>query len=150
MKTIFVRQTPVKSFTLLGKQDSFAKDVLRENEIVVDMHFISKTMISLSVQSGENRYKINYKSEYSEKNNLTLVEKIENNYFTGTRNINYYFKYTKKQNLEVLKNHIESLIEWLLSFLHIRNSVDYDNFLIKIEVPNNIWEKELTSTTEVM
>ena len=143
MKTILVKSPSSRSFTLFGDESNFAADIVKANKITVDIYFMSKTHVSLSIQSGPARFKMNYESKFSTDNNITLVTKAEHSYFTGKTTVSKYFKYTKKQNFEVLKKHIESNIEWLLDFLHIRSLVDYDNFIIEIEVPNSIWDATL-------
>lgn len=143
MKTILVKSPSSRSFTLFGDESNFAADIVKANKITVDIYFMSKTHVSLSIQSGPARFKMNYESKFSTDNNITLVTKTELSYLTGKTTVSKYFKYTKKQNFEVLKKHIESNIEWLLDFLHIRSLVDYDNFIIEIEVPNSIWDATL-------
>ena len=143
MKTILVKSPSSRSFTLFGDESNFAADIVKANKITVDIYFMSKTRVSLSIQSGQTRFKMNYESKFSTDNNITLVTKTELSYLTGKTTVSKYFKYTKKQNFEVLKKHIESNIEWLLDFLHIRSLVDYDNFIIEIEVPNSIWDATL-------
>lgn len=143
MKTVFVKPPTSRSFTMFADESNFAADIVKDNKLTVDIYFLSKTHVSLSIQSGPARFKMNYESKFSTDNNITLVTKAEHSYFTGKTTISKYFKYTKKQNLEVLRKHIESSVEYLLTFLHIRSLVDYDNFVIEIEVPNSIWDATL-------
>ena len=140
MITKFVSKPTSNQWTLFGGIPEFKKEITDANSIRVCVSFHTKTYLNFSLQAGTTRFGYNEHSSYSRDNKLTLVEKRDWSIMSGCQTINHYFKLTKKQNLEVMKNHITSLVEQVMSELHIdpRNK---DTFTINIELPSELMEK---------
>jgi hypothetical protein len=136
----FVPKPDVNSCTLFAPVGEFKNNVLKDNSVRFSVRFETKTYLDFSVQAGQCRFSYNEKSPYSVANNLTLVEKKEWSYFSGRQKVDNYFKRTKKQNLEVMKNHIVSLTEQMLNDFHITELVNLDTFVISIELPQELME----------
>jgi len=138
MKLSFVKKPMTRSFTLGSTSEDLKKNILITHKIFFDVYFLTKTHISLLIQSGEASFRYNAHSDYSRANNLTFVEKREWSYFTGTQSVNQYFKLTKKQNLEVLGKHILSLTEKVLHDLGITAIVDQDILQVRVWIPEKL------------
>jgi hypothetical protein len=136
MNIEFVKRPDNYSTTLFSGESEFSKKVLTENKCIVDLNFMTKTYLSIAVRSGSFAFRMNYDSDYSKANNLTLVEKKDFSYFTGEHTVNKYFKVTKKQNTEVLKNHILSLMDLVFSHFHIHELINKDSFKITVWTPS--------------
>ncbi|MFA6569978.1 MAG: hypothetical protein WCT77_01940 [Bacteroidota bacterium] len=135
MNIKFVKIPEVRSFTLFGGIPELKTNIIKENKIYFDISFHTKTRLSLSIQSGTVTFRLNEHSEYSLANNLTFVEEKSWSYFHGQQTVNNYFKLTKKQNMQVLKNHILSLTEKLFIDLHLNELVNKDTFEIEVRTP---------------
>jgi len=131
----FLAKPQTTSFTLFSPIGQFKETILKNNSVKFDVRFHTKTYLDFSVQAGEGRFSFNEDSHYSVANNLTLVEKKEWSYMSGRQKIDRYFKLTKKQNVEVMKNHIISLTERMFEDFHITELINKDTFVINIYLP---------------
>lgn len=136
----FVPKPEINSCTLFSGIPEFKETLIKENRVRFSVRFETKTHLDFSVQAGSCRFRYNEHSEFSRDNNLTLVEKKDWSYLSGQQTINNYFKRTKKQNLEVMKNHIISLTEKMLKDMHIETLVNMDTFVLNIELPQELME----------
>ena len=141
MIVTFVANPGSNEWTLLGGIPEFKKEILNSNSIRVGVSFHTKTYLDISLQAGKTRFSYNERSQYSIDNKLTLVEKKDWNMLIGYQTINHYFKLTKKQNLEVMKNHIESLVKQMINDLHIEGLYNEKTFILNIELPSELMEK---------
>ena len=136
MKIEFVKTPDSFSTTLFGSDADFKKNILAENKCIVELVFMTKTYLSIAIRRGSSAFRMNYDSDYSKANNLILVEKKYFSYFTGEHTVNKYFKVTKKQNKEVLKNHILSLMDLVFSQFHAHDLINKDAFQITVWEPS--------------
>jgi len=134
----FLERPSVNQHTLFAPVGEFKNNVLKDNSVRFSVRFQTKTYLDFSVQAGSCRFSYNEKSPYSVANNLTLVEKKEWSYLSGRQKVDRYFKLTKKQNVEVMKNHIVSLTEEMLNDFHITELVNLDTFTLNIELPDEL------------
>jgi hypothetical protein len=141
MITTFVETPRSNEWTLFGGIPEFKKEILNSNSIRVSVSFHTKTYLNFSLQAGKTRFAYNERSQYSIDNKLTLVEKKDWNMLSGQQTINHYFKLTKKQNIEVMKNHIESLVKQMINDLHIEGLYNEKTFILNIELPSALMEK---------
>jgi len=135
MKLSMVRKPSTRSFTLFAPITELRDAVVKENRIYFDIVFHTKTRLSISIQGGSATFKVNEHSQYSRENNLKFDLEKNFSYFTGQTSENYYFKLSKKQNVEVLKKHILSLMDYLFDTLGIKDSVNKDTFEIICYTP---------------
>lgn len=133
-----VRKPSTWSSTLCAPISELKDAVIKENKIYLHIMFRTKTRLSITVQGGSAAFTVNQHSEYSKTNNLKFDSERGYNYLTGNITDNGYFKLSKKQNVEVLKKHILSLMDYLLDSLDIRHSVDADNFEIICYTPQEL------------
>jgi len=138
MKLTMTNKPMVREFTLFAPISELREAVVKNNSIFVDIVYHTKTRLSLSIQGGSATFKVNHHSKYSTDNNLNLHEETGMNFFSGQRSTNLYFKLTKKQNVEVLKEHILSLVDGLFDSLGIRELVDTGNFEITCYTPKDL------------
>lgn len=131
----FSKKPEVTQFTLFAPAGQFKETVMKNNSVKFDVRFHTKTYLDFAVQAGDCRFSYNDDSHYSVANNLTLVEKKDWSYLSGRQKVDRYFKLTKKQNVETMKNHIISLTEKMLSDFHITELVNLDTFTINIYLP---------------
>ena len=130
-----------RSITLFAPAADLKKHIIETNKIRFIVRHETKTHLSLSVIGGHASFKVNEPSDYSTQNGLTLVRKEDWSYLSGRRTVNHYFKLTKKQNMDILFNHIESLTRGLiLRDSHIEDQVDLNTFMIEVELPDDLLE----------
>ena len=129
------RKPMSRSFTLFAPISELRDAVVNEHKIYFDIVYHTKTRLSLSIQGGSATFKVNHHSDYSTENNLKFDLEKGFSYFTGQHTENYYFKVTKKQNVEILKQHILSLTDGLFHSLGITDIVSKDNFEIICYTP---------------
>lgn len=133
-----IRKPSSNSFTLFAPISLLRDAVVKENKIYFDIHFHTKTRLSISIQGGSATFKVNQHSKYSKANKLKFDTKKGYSMLLGQPTVNEYFKLSKKQNVEVLKKHILSLMDYLLDTLGIRTLVDVDNFEIICHTPQEL------------
>jgi len=142
MKVRYIPVPRVKSHTLFAPVSDLKKNIINSNKVTFSVRYLTKTRLNVSVEAGNSSFKLNEHSKYSRDNNLTLVEKKDWNYFSGSETINHYFKLTKKQNLKEFEKHIVSLTETVLfKDLHLNELIDKENFVIEIEMTNDLLEQ---------
>jgi len=130
-----------KSFTLFAPAKNLKDYIVKNNKIKFEVRQETKTHLSLSVIGGSASFRVNEESDYSRKVGLKFVTKTDWNYFMGRQTVNHYFKLTKRQNMEILFDHIESLTRGLiLRDSGIDELVDKDNFIIEVELPDDLLE----------
>lgn len=140
MKIKLVKVPMVKSYTLFSRTSQFKENILKDNMVRFSARFFTKTRLNISVESGESSFKFNEISDYSRKNDVTLVKKEDWNFFSGCGTVNHYFKLTKKQNMKVFIEHIKSLAEQLFTDLHINDLINRETFIIELEMTNDLLE----------
>ena len=140
MKLNFIKKPTFNEFSLFDSPQDLKQNIIESHQFIFDLRFETKTYISILVQSGKTRFKFNEHSDYSKENNLNLVEKSEMNYLSGRIEVNRFFKLTKKQNLKVLKKHLESLAIRLLRDLHIHELVNPGTLTVNVYTPSSILE----------
>ena len=138
MKINFVKNPPVIQFSMMGEVPSLKEYLINNHQVDLDLHFKTKTYIGISVQAGTTRFGYDVESDYSKENNLSMVKKIEMNYFYGESFERVYFKLTKKQNEEVLREHLLSLGKKLLHDLHLQELISDDSFTLNVYTPNSL------------
>ena len=138
MKLEFIPTPNNYSTTMFGGAEEFKKNVLAENSCIVDLCFMTKTYLSISIRSGSVAFGMNDESDYSKKENLTLIKKTEMNYFQGYTTTKYYFKVTKKQNRAVLSEHIISLVYQALCHLYLVTLIDVPTFKVSVWTPKEL------------
>ena len=136
-----VERPSIRHTTLFSGQPELRQNIVKNNSIRFIIRHETKTQLSLSIHSGTTSFKVNSVSDYAKQKNLTFVTKTEMNYFHGQTESNHYFKLTKKQNMGVLFDHIESLTRGLiLRDLYIDKLVDKNTFVIEVEMPDDLLE----------
>ena len=138
MNISFVKFPDNYCTTLFSKGSDFAKNLVADNKCIVDLCFMTKTHLSIGIRVGNEAFRMNYESAYSKENNLTLVEKTDFSYFTGEHTTNKYFKVTKKQNKQVLKNHIISLMDLVFNHFYIGELINKDTFEVTVWTPKEL------------
>ena len=142
MKVKYVPVPLSKTITLFSPATDLKKNIINDNKVTFSVRYFTKTRLNVSVEAGKTSFKLNEHSDYSRANNLNLVEKKDWNYFSGRETINHYFKLTKKQNLKEFEKHIISLTETvLIKDLHLDGLIDRQNFVIEIEMTNDLLEQ---------
>jgi hypothetical protein len=138
MKLSMVRKPSSRSFTLFAPITELRDAVVKENKIYFDIVFHTKTRLSISIQGGSATFKVNQHSKFSTENNLKFDTEKNFSYFTGQHSVNEYFKLSKKQNVEVLKGHILSLMDYLIETLGIEGQINKDTFEIICYTPHEL------------
>lgn len=139
MRLQIVERPFSETITLFAPAKDLKEYIVKYDKIKFKVRHETKTYLSLSVIGGKASFKVNEESDYSKKLGLKLVTKKEQNYFSGRQSVNHYFKLTKKQNMEILFNHIESLTRGLiLRDSGIDGLVDKNNFIIEVELPDDL------------
>lgn len=133
-----VRKPSSRSFTLFAPISELREAVIKENKIYFDIYFHTKTRLSLSIQGGSASFKVNQHSKYSTENNLKFDTERGYSMLSGQHTVNEYFKLSKKQNVEVLKKHILSLMDYLFDTLAINEVVNKDTFEIICYTPQEL------------
>ena len=130
-----------ESIILFAPADDLKRSIIETNKIRFKVRHETKTQLTLSVIGGKTAFKVNEESDYSRQAGLKFATKTDWNYFMGRQSTNHYFKLTKKQNMDILFNHIESLTRGLiLRDSHIDTLVDKDNFVIEVEMADDLLE----------
>jgi hypothetical protein len=141
MRLQIVERPFSRSITLFAPAAELKQHVVSHNKIRFIVRHETKTHLSLSVVGGAASFKVNEESDYSRQVGLKFVTKTDWNYFSGRQSVNHYFKLNKKQNMDILFNHIESLTRGLiLRDSHIEDQVDKNTFMIEVELPDDLLE----------
>ncbi len=137
MRIVFEKAPSSRHITLFGDVSNVKETILAENKLTFETYFKTKTHVSISVVANTNTFKVNEHSEYSKEHDLRFVTKTGYSYFSGRQTVDNYFVFNKKQNKEVLRNHIESLTEGILKDFHIDTIIDKHNFNVIVWVSDN-------------
>jgi hypothetical protein len=114
-----------KSFMLFAEPDL---GLLRETKTVrCSIHKSTKTRVSTDMQFGDYSVKINSPLEGYKQH-----EERYWNYFHGTHTTSYYFVKSKKQDFEVYKKYLETLVRIAIMKL----GVELDELTIELESRN--------------
>ena len=117
--------------TLFEDRNIFAKNVLEQKKIIIEVSFNTKTSVSINVRLEQFCAGVNHKIADLKYHS----PKSEYNYFTGEREEKHFLKLLKKQGFEAIKQHCEAVVNQFFpvftSELEELNLEDYETNALK-------------------